>query len=468
MPTTDIPPTPAEKLLTPFRRFLGAESSSGLLLIGVTALAMLWANSPFADSYFGLWHAPLAVELNGQRLEMDLSHWINDGLMVIFFLLVGLEIKREVLRGELASPRRAALPLAAALGGMILPALIYLLINAQGSASRGWGIPMATDIAFALGMLSLVGRRAPLGLRVFLAALAIVDDLGAVLVIAIFYTTSINLVALVAAGGVFLVLCLFNLLHVRRTFPYVVLGIALWLAVYQSGVHATIAGVLLAIAIPDRRRIDDEHFSRTVRSVLEVFERDQVADEPDELTARQRDAVEAIEHACESVQTPLRRIEHALLPWVSFFIMPIFALANAGVALNTGTGPIQMVQTPIALGIILGLVIGKPLGIMLLSGLAVRLGWAELPQGTTWKSILGAAILGGIGFTMALFIADLAFKSSPAALDSAKIGVLTGSIVTTVAGLAWLWGPGGRRPSAAGSNTRTPDSASVAASHEVA
>lgn len=451
MPRTHFPPTPVERLLTPFRRFLGTESSSGLLLIGVTAIAMIWANSPYAATYFGLWHTPLSVELGGRRLEMDLSHWINDGLMVVFFLLVGLEIKREVLRGELASPRRAALPLAAALGGMVAPALAYLSINGGGPAARGWGVPMATDIAFALGMLSLAGKRAPLGLRVFLAALAIVDDLGAVLVIALFYTSSLDLRALAAAGGIFFVLCLFNLLHVRRAFPYVLLGIALWLAVHESGVHATIAGVLLAVAIPDRRRIDDDRFSRTVRSVLEVFERDQVPGEPTDLTPRQRDAVEAIEHACESVQTPLRRIEHALLPWVSFFIMPVFALANAGVALNAGAGPVEMLRTPIALGVILGLVAGKPVGIMLLAWLAVRLGWAELPEGTSWRSILGAALLGGIGFTMALFIADLAFKD-PGALDAAKIGVLTGSVVTTIAGLAWLWGPGGRpteRPEAA-------------------
>jgi NhaA family Na+:H+ antiporter len=404
---------------------------------------MAWANSPWAPGYFDLWELKLTVGVEQFALSKSLHHWINDGLMAVFFFLVGLEIKREFLVGELASARKAALPIAGALGGMLLPAGIYLALNAGGPGVRGWGIPMATDIAFAVGIMALLGDRVPIGLKVFLTALAIVDDLGAVLVIALFYTGDISFVAL-GLAGVFLagLICL-NLLGARHPLPYALLGAALWAAFLKSGIHATMAGVLAAMTVPARTRLDPRAFLDDARSLLHVFEAEGEAHIL--RSGRRQAAVAALEAACEHVQSPMQRLEHSLLPWVRVFIMPVFALANAGVALNPQFA--SAFSDRITLGIIAGLVIGKPLGIASISWLAVRLNLAELPGKVDWMQIIGAGILGGIGFTMSLFIANLAFGGS-SGLDISKAGILTGSLIAGLIGCgALLWaGRAGRRP----------------------
>ena len=428
-----------DRLLAPFRRFAHLESAGGLVLLATTAIALVWANSPWADSYHHLWETPLTLGLGGRSVQFTLHHLINDGLMAVFFFLVGLEIKRETVAGELKSLRRAALPMIAALGGMVVPAALYAVINRGGAGMPGWGVPMATDIAFALGVLALLGDRAPTGLKVFLAALAIVDDIGAVLVIAIFYSGGVAWDALAAAGGILVLAAAANLAGVRRPSVYAAIGIALWSMVLLSGVHATVAGVLLALTIPVRTRLDERAFLAGAHRALADF------DEAASVTAANPDttvltntahhtAVEELETLCEQVQPPLIRLEHALHGVVAFGIMPLFALANAGVSLG-GDAMRGAVSSPIALGAVVGLLLGKPLGIFGFSWLAVRTGAASLPGRVSWRMIAGAGILGGIGFTMALFIAGLAFPS-PASLDLAKVGILLASGIAGV--LGWL------------------------------
>ena len=426
------PPPPATSLLRPFQAFFRLEASGGLLLLFCAAVALVWANTPLADVYFGLWQTIVTVGAGGFVISKPLLLWINDGLMAIFFLVVGLEIKREVMTGELASLRKAALPLAAAVGGMVLPALLYAAINAGTPGLRGWGIPMATDIAFALGVLALLGRRAPLALKIFLTAVAIVDDLGAVLVIAFFYTASISWTSL-GVGAVFLAfLVLANWLGARRPIIYVVLGLGLWVAFLKSGVHATIAGVLLALAIPARRALDAPAFAQKVRDLLNVFGRD-VRPGHREPTSDQRAAIHSLEVACERVETPLARMEHALHPWVAFAIVPLFALANAGVAL--GGNLAEALTDTVTLGIVLGLTVGKAIGVTGFAWMAIKAGWAALPQGITWRHIIGVACLCGIGFTMSLFIGSLAFGEGDL-LNRAKTGILLASLISGIAG--WL------------------------------
>jgi NhaA family Na+:H+ antiporter len=417
-------------LVRPFQQFFRTEAAGGVLLLVCALVALVWANTPWAASYFALWSTVVTAGFGSFEISKPLLLWINDGLMAIFFFVVGLEIKREVLMGELGSPRKAALALVAALGGMVVPALLYTAVNAGGEGAAGWGIPMATDIAFALGVLALLGRRAPLALKVFLTALAIIDDLGAVLVIAFFYTAQLELGYLAFGAGVLAALVILNRSGVRRTAPYLVLGVALWLAFLKSGVHATIAGVLLAMTIPARRLLDDSAFLARGRELLDRFARDVKPGEglP---TADQADVLHALEDAAERLDTPLHRMEHALHGWVAFGIMPVFALANAGVALGGGLP----LGSPVTLGVILGLFVGKQLGVTVFSWLAVRMGWAELPQGVSWRQLYGVSLLTGIGFTMSLFIANLAFDS-PAVLDGAKVGILAASLIAGVAG--WL------------------------------
>jgi NhaA family Na+:H+ antiporter len=386
--------TPIQRLVRPFQEFADLEASGGLLLIGCTVAALIWANSPFSGSYFHFWHMDLTFGRIGGLLAKPLHFWINDGLMALFFLLVGLEIKREILVGELASFQRAVLPIAAALGGMIVPAAFYLLFNQGGPGAAGWGIPMATDIAFALGVLALLGSRVPTSLKVFLAALAIADDIGAVLVIAFFYTERISWISLGVGGVFFVALLAANRAGVRHLLIYAILGLGLWVAFLQSGIHATVAGVLLAIAIPTRQRTAS-------RDVL------------------------------TSNESPMLRLEHALIPWNRYLIMPVFALANAGVAL--GGGAARSVVAPVSLGVICGLVIGKPIGIVLFSWLAIRTRLAAMLDGIGWCQIVGVGMLGGIGFTMSLFIANLAFGEAPA-LETAKVGILLASVVSGIAG----------------------------------
>jgi NhaA family Na+:H+ antiporter len=427
-------PTPAERLLHPFQEFLRQEASGGIILLICTVLALVWANSALADSYQDLWHTKFTIGFGNFALSKALILWINDGLMAIFFFVVGLEIKREVQTGELASLRKATLPIVAAMGGMILPALIYLLFNLGGSGATGWGIPMATDIAFALGVLALLGQRAPLSLKVFLTALAIVDDLGAVLVIALFYTEQIVWVSLAVAAGVLILLLIVNRLGIRNPLVYALLGAALWFAFLKSGVHATIAGVLLAMTIPSKARIDGHEFVNFSRSVLNDFEQNcqpgqAIISEP------QQAALQSLESAVEHIQAPLQRLEHSLHPWVAFFIMPVFALANAGVSL--GEDFVTAIAQPISLGIVAGLVIGKQVGITLFVWLATKLKIAELPSGVSWRHIYGASWLAGIGFTMSLFIAGLAFGESDS-LATAKVGILIASLISGVVGFLIL------------------------------
>lgn len=396
--------------------------------MGAALIALGWANSTFAESYVSLWRTPLTFGVGDLSLSKSLHLWINDGLMAIFFLVVGLEIKREVLVGELASPRRAILPIAAAIGGAVLPAILFLLIAGRDpEASRGWGVPMATDIAFALGVLALLGSRAPVGLKIFLTALAIVDDLLAVMVIALFYSSDTSLTALAAAAVIVVILVAVNRLGVRRPLVYALLGIGLWIAILQSGIHATIAGVLLAMTIPARTRIDPSDFLDRARGFIADFGRD-VGDDPD---AAHHAALWELEDLTEGAQAPMLRMEHALHPWVAFLIVPLFALSNAGVPLFGD--PVAILTDPLVLGVIVGLIVGKQIGITLAAWLVVRSGLASLPHGVSWRHIYGAAWLGGIGFTMSLFVGDLAYGESPA-LALSKIGILAASVIAGAGG----------------------------------
>lgn len=399
-------------------------------------IALIWANSPWAAAYHELWQTKLTVAIGSFEISKASILWINDGLMAIFFLLVGLEIKRELLLGQLSSLRRATLPVAAAIGGMVFPALFYVILNPSGPAARGWGIPMATDIAFALGILALLGPRVPLGLKVFLAALAIVDDLGAVLVIALFYTEQINVAALVGGLGIFALLLVFNRAGIRKPTVYAIAGIVLWVLFLKSGVHATIAGVLLAMTIPTRVHMNAREYVDHVRAAADEFEASGDLGEHVLMSEARTTAIEEIERASEKAQMPLEKLEHSLHPWVSYFIMPIFALANAGVPL--GEGLQQSAASPIAWGVILGLVAGKPVGIFLMSWLAVKANLATLPDGVGWRHVLGVGMLGGVGFTMALFIGELALGSKPENLVIAKTGIMAASLFAGLAGYLLL------------------------------
>jgi len=412
-----------------FEYFARTGSLSGLLLLISAVLALAWANSPWHASYFVLWEQRVSLHFPALSLDLSLLSWINDGLMAAFFLLVGLEIKRELLVGELASRRRAALPLGAAVGGMIVPALIYWGLIPTGEASAGWAMPMATDIAFALGVLALLGPRVPLGLKVFLTALAVVDDVGAVLIIAIFYTGGLETVPLAIAALIASLLVLLNRRRVRHLAPYLLVGLGLWIALHESGLHATLTGIVLALAIPSRTRIDAVEFSTRARGLIREFDRAETGDRLVITSQGQQEALYGLETAAEQVQAPLLRLEHGIQPLVQYGIMPLFAFANAGVRVVATGG--ELIR-PVTFGVLAGLFLGKPLGISLASWFVVRRGWAALPTGTSWTLIHGVAWLGGIGFTMSLFIATLAFAGSTNLL-AAKLGILAAS---TAAGLA--------------------------------
>jgi Na+:H+ antiporter, NhaA family len=431
--------SPESRSTSTFQEFFRTEAAGGAALVACACAALVVANSAWADAYHRLLATTIAIGAGGHELSLTVHQWINDGLMAVFFLLVGLEIKREAITGELASPRQAALPIAAAIGGMVVPASIYLLTNGGGVASRGWAIPMATDIAFALGVLALVAPRAPSGLKIFLAALAIVDDMGAVLVIALFYTGGIVWGALGMAGLILLLLITLNVLRIRSLTPYLVLGVGLWYFVHESGLHATIAGVLLALAIPTRTRINAAEFSAKARGLLDDFDRTETGDLLVLTSKGQQEAIIGLERASEGVTAPLLRLEHALHRLSAFVVMPLFALSNAGIWLSGAAGG------RVALAVMLGLVVGKPLGITVAALVAVRLRLASLPAGVNWTALQGCAWLGGIGFTMSLFIATLAFDGTTL-LDSAKVGILSGSIVSGVVG-AIVLRRGSRAPS---------------------
>jgi NhaA family Na+:H+ antiporter len=418
-------------VLSPFARFARLEASGGLVLLAATAVALIWANSGWSGSYFALFQkTKFTVGFGDWALSKPLILWINDLLMAFFFLLVGLEIKRELMVGELKGMGKAALPIAAAVGGMAIPALIYVALNASGGGDLdGWGVPMATDIAFALGVLSLAGRTVPTSLKIFLTAFAIVDDLGAVLVIALFYTEKLSLLALGIALALLVLLWILNRAGVRSLVPYLLVGLPLWFAFLKSGVHATVAGVLLALVIPLKPCIRSEEAIRAAGRLVE--ERDKARQSRDDSMLGA--AWSAMERLSGMAQAPLVRLEHALHPLVTWFILPLFALANAGVAITGSEG--GGLFGPVGLGILLGLLLGKPLGVVGLSWMAVKLRLAKLPEGVTWRHLTGAGLLGGVGFTMALFIGGLAFGGSPL-LEETKRAILLASLLAGIAG--WL------------------------------
>ncbi len=426
-------PIPLQKIpLTIFQRFFRTEIFGGLVLLvfGLAALAI--ANSPWAEGYERFWQTSFAIGIVDRTLSLSLHHWINDGLMAVFFLLVGLEIKRELIAGELSSRKQATLPIACAMGGMIVPAAVYLMFNTSGAGTRGWGIPMATDIAFALGALNIIAPRAPIGAKVFLTALAIADDMGAILVIALFYSSHIAWGALAAAAAVMVVLIGLNRLGVRPLWPYLLAGGFLWYFVHESGVHATLAGVILAFTIPAHTRINAAEFSSEARRLLDEFDRTETGDLLVLTSKGQQETLFSLEHASEGVTAPILKLEHALHNFSAFVVMPLFAFANAGVRIG---GPIE--HATIALGILAGLIIGKPLGIMAAALVAVKSGLANLPAGVRWMSLFGYAWLAGIGFTMSLFIAMLAFSDS-GLVPASKLGILAGSLAAGIIGAAIL------------------------------
>ena len=427
-------PQPIDRILAPLRAFTDHSASGGVLLILATLVALVWVNSPWAAGYDRLWHTELGFSLGDLSLVRDLHFWVNDALMALFFLVIGLEIKREVLVGELDTVRRAILPVVAAVGGALVPALIFILLVGLGSpASRGWGVPMATDIAFALGVLALMGRWAPLGLRVFLTALAIVDDLLAVVVIAVFYSDAINLAALAATGGVLVFLVGMNALGIRRLAAYMIPGVVLWFAVYQTGIHPTIAGVLLALTIPARTRLDGPTYVQRAGAQL----REVAARIRNETGIEERHAaLWELEDITQGAQAPMLRLEHGLHPWVAFLIVPLFALANAGIRFPEDVG--AALSQPVVIGVVAGLVLGKQLGITAAAWLVVRAGLASLPAGVAWRHMYGVAWLGGIGFTMSLFVAELAFPD-PVLEDAAKLGILLASVIAGLGGFLVLF-----------------------------
>jgi NhaA family Na+:H+ antiporter len=429
-----IPSEVLDQTRNRFNRFFKAEASSSIILLITTITALIWANS-FAQTYFDTWNTIFTISFGEFGLSKPLTHWVNDGLMAFFFLVIGLEIKREFMVGELSKRTEAVLPFSAAIGGMVVPAMFYLLLNQGTSAARGWGVPMATDIAFSLGILSLLGAKIPLCLKVFLTATAIVDDLGAILIIAIFYTDELKIVPLLAAGLIMLTLILANRRGLSRPSVYMVLGVALWLAVLKSGLHATIAGVLLAATVPARTRLDPQVFITESLTILESFQQSAPSDDSRFLNKVCLNAISNLEENCARVEPLIQRWERELHEAVAYAIVPIFALVNAGV--NMGDTGIQALTSRVSLGIILGLSLGKPVGIFLFSWLAVKLKLAKLPARMTFRHLLGAGCLAGIGFTMSIFVSGLAFMD-PNYITYAKVGIIIGSIISGVAGISVL------------------------------
>jgi len=419
------------------RKFINEESIGGVILIISTIVALIWANSNFYELYHHIWHNIKVGFIWGEiDTTASIHHWINDGLMALFFFTVGLEIKREIMGGELSSMKKASMPIAAAIGGMLFPAAIYAIITIyKPELLNGWGIPMATDIAFALGLLAMLGKRVNINLKIFLTALAIADDLGAVMVIAVFYTETIDLTELLMGGGFLLVLVVANYMGVRRTVFYALVGfLGVWLAFVFSGIHATIAGVLIALTIPARTKIDEDQYMGELCKLTEAFEKEKPNDST-LLSNKQAHLLSEIEKLNERAHTPLQRLEHAMHPITIFFILPLFAIANAGVHIEGNI--LEMILHPISLGIIGGLVLGKFLGISLLSRLVVKLKLASLPDGVSWNQIYGVAFLAGIGFTMSMFISELAF-SDDLYKQIAKVGIITASLISAIIGMTWL------------------------------
>ncbi|MGY4385072.1 NhaA family Na+:H+ antiporter [Pedobacter sp. UYP24] len=422
--------SPIEKIIAPVSRFIHLEYTSGIVLLITVIIAIIWANSSWHNAYHHLWEIDFSVGFNTSVLSLPLHVWINDGLMAIFFFVIGLELKREFMNGELSSFRKALLPMSAALGGMIVPALIYFAINAGTDADHGWGIPMATDIAFALALLSMAGKHIPSSVKVFLSALAVADDLGAVLVIAFFYTSGVNFTALGIAGIFLIVLIAGNRLGVRNSMFYLIIGFGVWIGFLLSGVHATIAGVLVAFTIPAATRINEVVYSDNLKKLTQEFEQE-IPSNSTLTTPQQHQTIQHVKNLSMAAETPLQKIEHALHPWVAFGIMPLFALANSGIVI--GADFLTSVINPVSIGVTVGLVAGKFIGILFFTWLMVKTGMGMLPEGANWRHIIGVALLGGIGFTMSLFISGLAFKN-PEFVDQAKYGILIASILAGILG----------------------------------
>jgi len=426
------------RIITPFEEFVHRQTASSMLLLGAAIIAMVLANSALAMTYEHLLHVPISVHIGSWTLDKSLHHWINDGLMALFFFVVGLELKREMLVGELANPRAAALPIVAAVGGMVVPALIFYAFNPTGDASRGWGIPMATDIAFAVGALALLAGRVPKALITFLVALAIVDDLGAVLVIALFYTQNLNLEALGAAALMVAVLVAFNLGGVRRIIPYFIVAVLMWYFLLQSGVHATLAGVIGAFTVPARPKYDPERFSAQMKELIERFDDSHQPGVSIMTNERLRGVVQTLENGVRRVETPLQRLEHIWHLPVAFLVIPVFALFNAGIPIEFGRLG-ESFAHPVTLGVMFGLVFGKLIGITGASWLALKLGIAKMPTGSRFTQIAAVSLLGGIGFTMSIFIAQLGYPTHPDYLVMAKMGIFTASLLAGAGGFVWLY-----------------------------
>lgn len=427
-----------DKVLTPLEVFIHRQTTSGILLMLCAVIALYLANSQWSSAYHNLLQLKFTIGVPGFELSKSLHHWINDGLMAMFFFVIGLELKREILVGELADPKQAILPIVAAAGGMIVPVLIYISINPEGHAFHGWGIPMATDIAFAIGALALLGKRVPKNLLTFLIALAIVDDLGAVMVIAVFYTETINIPALAVAAAILVLLVSINLGGIRRPLPYILLGIILWIAMLKSGVHATLAGIFLAFTIPMRPKYNPKRFlilvDEMVQQIKQAYKKEENIIKNDELRSR----VRALEEGAHFVQAPAQIMERTMHIPSAYLIIPIFSLANAGIPVDFGAAG-AIFSHPVTVGISAGLVFGKLFGIAGFSWIAVKFGMTSLPKGVNFKHIIGASLMGGIGFTMSIFIAELGFSNSPEDLLMAKTGVLFASLVAGISGFLWLY-----------------------------
>lgn len=416
-------------LLTPFQKFVKIESLSGILLFSATLVAMIWANSSFGESYQSLWQYKVGIGSEKYGLVKPLILWINDGLMAIFFFVIGLEIKRELLIGELNSVRKATFPIFAAAGGIVIPLLLFTLLNHNPETARGWGIPMATDIAFSLAILKMLGKAVPLRLKIFLTAFAIVDDLGAVSIIAIFYSSGIDWLLISYSFILLLALAVLSARGLYSWYLTFIVGIVIWVLFLKSGIHPTIAGVLLAFTIPIRQRIDVQSFLKQLSSTAgRISEPTQT---PQKILSKNQIAeLDALEDLIEDFQSPLQKLEHQFHAWVAYFIMPIFALANAGIVFSFD----MEIDPTLILNIALALVVGKGIGISLFSYLAVKLNLAELPKGVNAIQVIGVAILAGVGFTMSIFIANLAFDNNLMFIDSAKIGILIGSFISGIIG----------------------------------
>ncbi len=428
---SNLPRTPVRKITRPLVRFLEIESAGGIVLIICTLIALVLANSTFAEAYHKFWHAPFFLQIGNFTLGGEIGHFlVNDVLMTIFFFVVGLEIKRELVSGELREWQKASLPVFAALGGMVVPAGIYMALRTGHPDFRGWGVPMATDIAFVVGVMALLGKRIPFGLKIMLLSLAIADDIGAVVVIAVFYTADLNMTMLGLAGLGLLTTYGLNRLGVRTVPVYIALGTGIWLACYHSGIHPTVAGVILGLLTPASAFVGDA----TLIEVLQATINRAPGEGPERF-----EALRTAEFTTREGISPLERLENSLHPWVSFIIMPVFALANAGVHIES-----RLLLEPVAIAVALGLFLGKPIGVVIFSWLAVKTRIAQLPSGVSWGMLAGGGCLAGIGFTMSLFVAQLAFNSEEY-LTASKVGILAGSICSAVLGAAILIAIGGKK-----------------------